>query len=58
MAFVHNILLLSLSENSEGPADTLRGGGGDALPFASFLSGLACLDQAQLWVKDLTVESH
>lgn len=58
MTFFHNILLLSLSENFKGPTDTLRGGRGDVLLFASFLSGLACLDQAQLWVRDITVESH
>lgn len=47
-----------LSEYFEGLTDTLRRSRGDALLFASFLSGLAGLDQAQLWVRDLTVESH
>lgn len=46
-----------LSE-SEGPTDTLRRCGEDALLCAPFPSGLAGLDQAQLWVRDLTVDSH
>lgn len=42
----------------EGPKDTLRQCEEDTLLCTSFTSDLAGLDQAQLWVRDLTVDSH